>query len=353
MGLLMKVLVISGSNIPIPPVLYGGIERQVFNLCKGLSLNDYVINLLAVEKSSNFNGKINFYRKYRYGTSFLGRAINWAEFQFQTLRLLNDVDIIHSFLEWPELHFFLNKVKRPIVYAHQNPLKTNSLKRILKANPSHGYMQCVSNNHISKVEVTDPKKAFVTYNCVDTDFFKRQKNVKKENFLLYLGRLNYEKGIDVAVRLSQETGVPLKIAGPVRLEEKFSLKLFKERVEPFLSEHIKYLGSVNDLDKRILLSKAKALIVPNRWEEPFGLMNAEALACGTPIIATNKGSLKEIILNGKTGFLCDNYGELSEAIRNVDYLSRKFCRADAIKRFSLKTYINQTEKIYKKILGDF
>ena len=203
----------------------------------------------------------------------------------------------------------------------------------------HGYLQCVSNNEISKVEVSYPKKAFVTYNCVDTDFFKRQKNVKKENFLLYLGRLNYEKGVDIAVRLSKESGVPLKIAGPVRLEEKFSLKLFKERVEPFLSDHIKYVGCVNDLDKRILLSKAKALIVPNRWEEPFGIMNAEALACGTPIIATNKGSLKEIILNEKTGILCDNFGELLEAIRNVDNLSEKLCRADALKRFSLRTYI--------------
>ena len=349
----MKVLVISGSNIPIPPVFYGGIERIVFNLCKGLSQNDYVINLLAAQKSTHFNGKTKFYRKYRYGKSFLGRAINWAEFSLQTIRLLNDVDIIHSYFEWPEIHYFINKVKKPIIYSRQNPCKIDTFKRIIKANPSHGFLQCVSNNEISKVEVTDQKKAFVTYNCVDTDFFKRQKNVNKENFLLYLGRLNYEKGIDVAVRLSQESGVPLKIAGPVRLEEKFSLKLFKERVEPFLSEHIKYIGCVNDLDKRILLSKAKALIVPNRWEEPFGIMNAEALACGTPIIATNKGSLKEIILNGKTGFLCDNYGELLEAIRNVDYLSGKFCRADAIKRFSLKTYINQTEKIYKKILGDF
>ena len=81
-------------------------------------------------------------------------------------------------------------------------------------------------------------------------------------------------------------------------------------------------------------------------------MNAEALACGTPIIATNKGSLKEIIFNGKNGILCKNYGELLEAIRNVDYLSEKFCREDALKRFSLKTYINQTDKIYKKVLGD-
>ena len=345
----MKILVISGSDIPIPPVLYGGLERMVFNLCKGLSLNGCAINLLAANKSTRFNGKTNFYKKYRYGKYFFGRSINWAEFQFQSLRLLKDIDIIHSFFEWPELHFFLNKVKKPIIYCHQNPCQINSFKRIIKVNPFYGYLQCISNNQISKVEITDPQKAFVTYNCVDTDFFKREK-VEKENFLLYLGRLNYDKGIDIAVRLSKDSGVPLKIAGPIRLEEKSALKLFKERVEPYLSDHIKYIGSINDLEKRTLLSKAKALIVPNRWEEPFGIMNAEALACGTPVIATNKGSLKEIILHEETGILCDDYGEMLEAIKNVDYLSEKSCRADALKRFSLKTYINQTEKIYNKII---
>ena len=76
-------------------------------------------------------------------------------------------------------------------------------------------MQCISHDQISKVHITDPQKAFVTYNCVDTDFLK-EKMFQKENFLLYLGRLNYDKGIDIAVRLSLESGVPLKIAGPVR-----------------------------------------------------------------------------------------------------------------------------------------
>ena len=243
---------------------------------QGLSLNDYVINLLAAQNSTLFNGKTKFYRKYRYGKSFLGRAMNWAEFQFQTLRLLNDVDIIHSFLEWPELHFLLNKVKKPIVYCHQNRCQVNTLQRIIRVNPTFGYLQCISNNQISKIDITDPNKAFVTYNCVDTDFFKRE-NVEKEKFLLYLGRLNYEKGIDIAVRLSQDSGIPLKIAGPVRSEEKSASKLFLEKVKPFLSENIEYVGCVNDFDKRTLLSKAAALLMPNRWEEPFGIMNAEAL----------------------------------------------------------------------------
>ena len=296
---------------------------------------DFIVNLLAANKSKSFNGKTIFYKQYRNGTSLFGRIINWSEFQFQTLRLLKNVDLIHSFVEWPELHFCLNKLKKPIIFCHQNTCQINSFQRITKVNPSYGYLQCISHDQISKVHITDPQKAFVTYNCVDTDFFKRE-NVPKENFLLYLGRLNYDKGIDIAVRLSLESGVPLKIAGPVRDGEKGALKLFQERVEPFLSEHIEYLGSVNDFEKRTLLSKAKALIVPNRWDEPFGIMNIEALACGTPIITTNKGSLKEIIIQEKTGMLCDDYSELLDAIKGIDYLSERSCRADAEERFSLK-----------------
>ncbi len=344
----MKILIISGGEVPVPPFLYGGLERIVFNLCKGLSEKNYFVNLLAANKSKSFNGQTIFYKQYRYGKSFFGRVMNWSEFQFQTLRLFNNVDIVHSFVEWPELHFCLNKLKKPIIFCHQNPCQINDFERIIKVNPSYGYLQCISNDQISKINVTDPQKAFVTYNCVDTDFFKRE-NVKKENFLLYLGRLNYDKGIDIAVRLSQDSGVPLKIAGPVRPNEIGALKLFQERVEPFLSEHIEYLGSVNDFEKRTLLSKAKALIVPNRWDEPFGIMNIEALACGTPIIATNKGSLKEIIIQEKTGMLCDDYSELLDAIKSIDYLSERSCRADAEERFSLKAYMRQTENIYKLI----
>ena len=345
----MKILVISLSS-KIPPVLYGGTERITHNLCHSLMTRKFSVNLLAGKGSQNYNGKTLNYENYRFGYSFLGRSFSWLEYQYQCMRLIRGVDLIHSFVHWPERFLFLNKIKKPILYRQGNKSQKDDFKRITKVNPSYGYLQCISHDQISKVHVTDPQKAFVTYNCVDTEFFKRE-NVEKENFILYLGRLNYDKGIDIAVRLSRDSGVPLKIAGPIRTNEKDALKLFQEKVEPFLSEHIEYLGSVNDFEKRTLLSKAKALIVPNRWDEPFGIMNAEALSCGTPIIATNKGSLKEIILNEETGILCDDYGELLEAIKNVDYLSEKSCRADAVKRFSLKTYINQTEKIYNKILG--
>ena len=127
----MKILVIAPPFIPIPPLLYGGLERMVYNLCYGLSLKGYEINLLAGADSLSFGGITNYYKMYRHGKNFFGRIFNWVEFQTQSLKLIHDVDVIHSFVEWPELHFCLNKSKRPIIYNHQNPCYPNTFRRII------------------------------------------------------------------------------------------------------------------------------------------------------------------------------------------------------------------------------
>ena len=268
----------------------------------------------------------------------------------QCLRLIKNVDLIHCFSFWPERFFLLNKTNIPIIYRQGNPPFREDFKRIIKNKPKYGYLQCISHDQINKIEISDHSKAFVKYNCVDTSFFKPQLT-KKENFLLFLGRLNYDKGIDIAVRISMETGIPLKIAGPVPKKEKFAQEFYNDEVKPYLNNQIEHVGEVDDFQKRSLLSKAKALIVPNRWDEPFGSMIIEALACGTPIVATNKGSLKEIILNNRTGFLCDNYAEMLDAISNINYLDNAECRKDACERFSVKKYVKNIEEMYKNILS--
>ena len=313
----MKVLVIAPPFIPIPPVLYGGLERIVYNLCYGLSEKGYEVNLLAGKNSLSFGGTTKYYKIYRYGKNLIGRIFNWVEFQIQTLKLVEDVDIIHSFVEWPELHFFLNKSKRPIIYNHQNPCSFNTLKRILKKNQEFGYLQCISKNQMEDIQIDNLEKTFITYNCVDTNLFKPQFQ-EKDDYVMYLGRLNYNKGVDIAVSLAKDSNMPLLIAGPVREHEKGSKKLFEEKVKPYLNNQIKYIGEINDQQKIKFLSRSRALIVPNRWNEPFGIMNVEALACGTPIIGSNKGSLKEIVMHADTGYLCNDYGDLIEAMKNID-----------------------------------
>ena len=99
-------------------------------------------------------------------------------------------------------------------------------------------MQCISNNQIKCVQINNFEKTFVTYNCVDTDFFK-PKLKKKDEFVFYLGRLNYDKGIDIAVNLAKDSKIPLLIAGPIRENEQDSNRLFEEKVKPFLNSQIR------------------------------------------------------------------------------------------------------------------
>ena len=286
--------------------------------------------------------------KNRKVHQFKNPVFNWIEFQMQSLKLINNVDVIHSFVDWPELHFYLNQTKKPIIYNHQNPCNANTFKRIINKNPNFGYLQCVSKDQMKDIKINNFKKVFVTYSGVDTNIFKPNLE-KKDDFVIYLGRLTYSKGVDIAVNLANDLKIPLLIAGPLRENEKEANSFFKEKVKPFLNSQIKYIGEINDQQKINLLSRSRALIVPNRWNEPFGQMNIEALACGTPIIATNKGSLREIVRHAETGYLCDDYSDLMEAIKNIDFLSNNNCRIDACKRFSINKLIMENEKIYKKI----
>ena len=340
----MKILFLSQSDLRVPPLLYGGSERVLHYLCSSLAKRQYSINLLAGKDSKVYGGRTLNFVNYRFGTSLLGRCFSWLEFQTQCLRLIEGVDLIHSFSFWPERFFYLNKTKLPILYRQGNLPSSKDFKRIIKHKPRNGYLQCISNDQIKKIEVLDKNKAFVTHNCVDTDFFKPQP-INRENFLLFLGRLNYNKGIDIAVRISRDTGIPLKIAGPVQKKEKFAKALYDEKVKPFLNDQIEHVGEVDDFQKRALLCRAKALIYPNRWDEPCGNVLIEALACGTPIIGTNKGCLKEMIIRNKTGILCNSYDNLLDASRNIDFLSNKDCRKDACDNFSVKKYIKETEEI--------
>ena len=346
----MKVLVIGVSDNPTPPKLYGGASRIVHQLCVGLSNQNYKVNLLGAKGSQKYNGRTLNYLDYRFGRSYLGRLFSWLEFQVQCIRLSNEVDLIQSFVVWPEHNFFLKFINKPILYTQQNTGRADDFERIKKANPNNGFLQCISKDQLGKIRGFNPNKTFLTYNCVDTKFFKPLRTPKK-NYLAFLGRLNYEKGIDIAVKLSLDSGIPLKIAGPIKKEEKDAQILFDKKVKPFLGKKIEYLGEIDDYAKIPFLSNAKALLVPNRWDEPFGIMNIEALACGTPIIATNKGSLKEIIKNNITGFLCSNYKEMLFSTRNIDSLSNQECREDACNRFSVEKYIEDTLVIYKQILN--
>ena len=327
----MRILLIADPILTVPPKNYGGTERIVDLYAKEFTRLGHKVNIMAAKGSNNYNGIL--YDHKAPSKKWFSRAYRKIKFQFQSLYASRNCDFIFNHGRFDYLEFLL-KTRKPIIQYQHNKLDANQIKFMESKANKRFKLICVSKDQLSGFKTKFKTK--VIYNFVDTNFFSPQ-NFRKENYLAYLGRLNYEKGIDIAVKLSLDSGIPLKIAGVVKKEEKDAQKLFDEKVKPFLGDHIEYIGAVDDYKKIPFLAKAKALLVPNRWDEPFGIMNIEALACGTPIVATNKGSLKEIIINNKTGFLCDNYAEMLEAISNINYLDNAECRNDACRRFDVKT----------------
>jgi glycosyltransferase involved in cell wall biosynthesis len=152
------------------------------------------------------------------------------------------------------------------------------------------------------------------------------------DYLLFLGRMNHEKGAHRAIAVAMELGLPLKLAGKV--SEPREREYFKEFVEPHLTDGIEYLGEVNHGTKVELLQNARATLFPIEWEEPFGLVMIESMACGTPVIATRHGAVPEVIEDERGGIIVGQWREMADALDRADAIEPLECRRYAEERFA-------------------
>jgi glycosyltransferase involved in cell wall biosynthesis len=168
-------------------------------------------------------------------------------------------------------------------------------------------------------------------NALDFSFYPVQP--RRGEYLLFLGRMSADKGAHRAVAVAMETGLPLKIAG--KLREPAEIAYFKEFVEPHLKAgQIEYVGEVTHGEKVELLQDARATLFPIEWEEPFGLVMIESMACGTPVIATRWGAVPEVIEDGRSGIIVDDYSEMAAALPAADALEPLDLRRAAEERFA-------------------
>jgi glycosyltransferase involved in cell wall biosynthesis len=162
---------------------------------------------------------------------------------------------------------------------------------------------------------------------------------------VFLGRMTPDKGVHVAVRVAREAGVALKIAAKMR--EPAERAFFEAKMAPFLGGDVEYIGEVGPAEKYALLADARFLLNPLAWPEPFGLVMIEALACGTPVVATPCGSARELVTDEVTGFLASTERDLVEAVARVTALDRARCRADAETRFSAERMVAEHVALYE------
>ena len=158
--------------------------------------------------------------------------------------------------------------------------------------------------------------------------------------MAFIGRLTSNKGVHVAIEVARRLGQPLRIAGNVS-DEDGDREFFETRVRPQLGNGIEWVGPVDDAAKAPFLQNAAALLMPVQWDEPFGLVVAEALACGTPVLALRRASMPELIRHGITGFLCASTDEMVAAARRLDEIDRRACRADCERRFSADRMVDE------------
>jgi glycosyltransferase involved in cell wall biosynthesis len=167
---------------------------------------------------------------------------------------------------------------------------------------------------------------------------------------VFLSRLEEIKGVHNAIAIALAAGRRLLIAGN-RVDSPLGTEYWKQRIEPFIGrDGIEYVGPVNDTEKNLLLGQAAAMVVPIEWDEPFGIVFVEALACGTPVISTPRGSVTEIIQHGKHGFIVSSVEEGREAVALLGTLSRRACREHVERDFALPVVAQRYLSLYDELL---
>lgn len=183
------------------------------------------------------------------------------------------------------------------------------------------------------------------HNGIEVSDFEFQE--AKEDYVAFLGRYGPEKAPHLAIDAAREAGLPIRLAG--KCTDPPELAYYKEYIDPRNGPGVEHLGQLALQEKSGFLGRARCLVFPICWEEPFGLVLAEALACGTPVVALGRGSVPELIEDGVTGFVCRDPSELPAAIRDAKLLDPATCRKRAEERFDLPVMVRAYERLYRQV----
>lgn len=341
----MRIALIADPYIPVPPNLYGGIERIVDMLVDGYLKGGHSVTLFAHPDSKTPC------RLIPYGISPHKGFIIRARELLQIMDLLNktrdEFDIIHSFGRLASM-FPLYFSRIPKIQSYQRSI---SRRNVLIATALAGKSIFFTASSDSCRRSKDlPGRWKTIYNGIPLERFEFSGHVAEDAPLVFLGRIEEIKGCHIAIDVALSMKKKLVIAGNIVKEGK-SYLYFKELIEPRIDGiQIVYAGEVDDKKKSDILKNSSALLMPVLWEEPFGIVMAEALACGTPVIGFARGSVPEVIEENVTGFICDTKEAMCAAVNKIYRISRERCRKSAEERFSDNVIISEYLKLYESMI---
>ena len=334
----MKIAMLSPIAWRTPPRHYGPWESIVSLLTEGLIARGYDVTLFATGDSQTKGRLVSVCPKgYAEDPELLPKV--WECLHISEVFEQGDAfDLIHNHFDYLPLTY-MGMTKTPVITTIHGFSSPNILPVYQKYNGKAFY---VAISEADKSKALD--YAATIHHGIDMGQFAFRPDHGK--YLLFFGRIHHEKGVRECINAAHETGMKLVIAGIIQDQ-----CYFEQQVHPFLDEQIVYIGSVGPDQRSRILGQAYALLHPINFDEPFGLSVIEAMACGTPVIAVNRGSMPEIIADGVTGFLVRNTSEMVRKISSVKNLDRRQCRQWVEGWFSADRMVSDYIRVYESISG--
>jgi glycosyltransferase involved in cell wall biosynthesis len=339
----LRILLTVDPEIPVPPRLYGGIERIVDGIAAELRLRGHSVGLVAhpkstcpVERLFPWPGAVSGnLRDGLMNTRALGAAV----------RLFRP-DLVHSF---SRLAYLLPLLARrvPAIMSYQRQTGGRKL-RIAQAIGGRTFQFTTISEYIAAMGRNGGGRWSVIPNFADTGYYRFVQEVPPDAPLVFLSRVERIKGAHTAIAIARQSGRRLVIAGN-QVDTAEGREYWRTEIEPRLEPgKVEYVGAVDDARKNALLGAAAALLVPIEWGEPFGIVFAEALACGTPVISCPRGSLPEIVRPGIDGFLIRSIEEGCEAVGKLGTIDRAGCRRRAEQEYAPEVVVLRYVDVYER-----
>jgi glycosyltransferase involved in cell wall biosynthesis len=342
----MRILQVAPLWERVPPPAYGGTELVVSLLTDGLArLGHNVVlrasgdSITAAELRSVYPRSLRtaegIEQTFPYELVHAGEALQDAR----------DFDIVHNHMG--ELVMaFSGLLDVPMLTTTHGNLTRDSRFVWEGYGGFYNTISWSQSKHI--VGFKNAHFAGVVYNAIDVQSYPFSRD--KDDYLLCLARVSPEKGTHLAIEVARRVGTPLVIAGKV---DRVDREYFETAVEPQIDgRQIRFVGEADTEVKRQLYARARCLLVPICWEEPFGLVMPEAMACGTPVVAFPRGAAPEIIEDGETGFLVEDIDRMVEAVRHVGQIDPQRCRRHVEERFDVPVMVEGYLQTYERILED-
>ena len=336
----MRIGIVAAPWIPVPPPSYGGTESVVHTLAVGLAEAGNDVVLAASGDSTCPVPRVPGLSESSGLCMDSGRQE--ILHVLRAYEAMQDVDIVHD-------HTLLGPLCRrrvpdvPRVTTLHGPFD-DELTQIYRA--MHGEASLVAISQHQAATARGVKIDAVIHHGIDLRSVPYSPS--HNGGACFLGRMHPSKGVLQAIMVARLAGIPLRIGAKMR--EPFEQEYFHDVIEPLLGTDIEYLGELGTADKYRLLGESVALLNPIQWPEPFGMVMIEALAAGTPVVATRRGSAPEIISDGETGFLADSLQGLAESLRGCAWLRRSDCRRAADQHFSSQRMVRNYIRFYSGLV---